>query len=256
MKQAHTHVGSQSFNFVDGALSQSSFIFSDTSWRELMKSHLFSAGFSSCSIAVQLFGLLLPIMVALMFGTLLGVLVEDMSFLDSVYMAIITVSTCGFGDFSPKTTTGRLIACVYLPLSVAAVALSVQDISLFVAMSWHMNRARNIPQILEEAHAKELKEHEFQMHIVSTLYGVDEAILKASQRLFQQLDIRKSGVLRRDATADGEDSEPGGIASGGLFTEGASAGDPNNTGYDCMSDSWANAIEVNLKIGHLGQPQG
>ena len=41
-------------------------------------------------------------------GTVAYRFLEDWSWLDSLYFSVITLTTIGYGDFSPKTTLGKL----------------------------------------------------------------------------------------------------------------------------------------------------
>ena len=51
--------------------------------------------------------------------------VEGWGFVDSLYFATVTISTVGYGDFSPVTTVGRLFTVGYI----------VVGIGLFVALA-------------------------------------------------------------------------------------------------------------------------
>ncbi|KAK9281973.1 hypothetical protein L1049_004882 [Liquidambar formosana] len=55
-------------------------------------------------------------------GTLVLYFVEDLSWIDSVYLSVMSVTTVGYGDRAFKTLPGRLFAGVWLLLSTLAVA--------------------------------------------------------------------------------------------------------------------------------------
>ncbi|GAA6192536.1 two pore domain potassium channel family protein [Phaeobacter gallaeciensis] len=40
--------------------------------------------------------------------------VEGWSWLDSVYFSVVTISTVGFGDFSPETAAGKIFTMFYI----------------------------------------------------------------------------------------------------------------------------------------------
>ncbi|WP_254430597.1 MULTISPECIES: potassium channel family protein [unclassified Ruegeria] len=40
--------------------------------------------------------------------------VEGWSWLDSIYFSVVTISTVGFGDFSPQTAAGKIFTMVYI----------------------------------------------------------------------------------------------------------------------------------------------
>lgn len=53
------------------------------------------------------------------------------SVVDAIYMAIITYSTVGFGDFTPDTRVGRIFSCVVMVLGVVSffnVVSAVADV--------------------------------------------------------------------------------------------------------------------------------
>lgn len=48
--------------------------------------------------------------------------VEGWSWLDSFYFTIITLTTVGYGDFSPKTDLGKLFTMVYVVLGLGIIS--------------------------------------------------------------------------------------------------------------------------------------
>ncbi|NOC91958.1 two pore domain potassium channel family protein [Ruegeria sp. HKCCD6604] len=40
--------------------------------------------------------------------------VEGWSWLDSIYFSVVTISTVGFGDFSPETAAGKIFTIFYI----------------------------------------------------------------------------------------------------------------------------------------------
>ncbi|GLE01321.1 hypothetical protein PINS_up010151 [Pythium insidiosum] len=70
---------------------------------------------------------LVPIFVSIGCGLIVGA-IEGWPVLDCFYYAIITVTTVGFGDLSPKSEAARIYAIFYLPLSVVSVAHAIGSI--------------------------------------------------------------------------------------------------------------------------------
>nr|WP_247742437.1 MULTISPECIES: potassium channel family protein [unclassified Ruegeria] len=40
--------------------------------------------------------------------------VESWSWLDSIYFSVVTISTVGYGDFSPETAAGKIFTMFYI----------------------------------------------------------------------------------------------------------------------------------------------
>ncbi len=64
----------------------------------------------------------------LVFGTFGYHLVEGMSFFDSFYMTIITISTVGFAEIKPLTTPGRIITVIVIVTGATTLAYTVGNI--------------------------------------------------------------------------------------------------------------------------------
>jgi hypothetical protein len=58
--------------------------------------------------------MLIEIVVLIIFGVILISLVEDWDISDSIYWAVQTLFTVGYGDFRPKTTAGHWVAIIYM----------------------------------------------------------------------------------------------------------------------------------------------
>ncbi len=59
-------------------------------------------------------GLTTSVAVVLAAGTALYPILEGWSVLDSLYFCVITLTTIGFGDFSPETTAGKIFTIFYV----------------------------------------------------------------------------------------------------------------------------------------------
>lgn len=54
-------------------------------------------------------------------GTVAYRFLEDWSWLDSLYFSVITLTTIGYGDFSPKTNLGKLFTMGYIIVGVSLI---------------------------------------------------------------------------------------------------------------------------------------
>jgi voltage-gated potassium channel len=52
------------------------------------------------------------------FGAVFYHYVEDLEWLDAFYFAVITLTTVGYGDFSPKTDAGKIFTIFYVLIGV------------------------------------------------------------------------------------------------------------------------------------------
>ena len=59
--------------------------------------------------------------VILIIGTIVYHYVEGWSWLDSFYFSIITLTTIGYGDFSPQTTLGKLFTILYILIGIGII---------------------------------------------------------------------------------------------------------------------------------------
>lgn len=69
-------------------------------------------------------------------GTVFYRFVEDLAWLDSVYLSVISLTTVGYGDFSPATSTGKVFTMFYV---VAGIGIFV---ALATAVGSHLIAAR------------------------------------------------------------------------------------------------------------------
>jgi voltage-gated potassium channel Kch len=72
-------------------------------------------------------------------GTLIFAIIEDLSLIDGFYFSFITLSTIGYGDISPATDIGKIVAVIY---GIAGLGIIAALISSIASQHWHSGRRR------------------------------------------------------------------------------------------------------------------
>jgi voltage-gated potassium channel Kch len=88
--------------------------------------------------------------IAISSGTVFYWLFEDLSIVNALYFSVTTLTTVGYGDFSPQTTPGKLFTVVYVLVGVgillaflSRVAVQVVDTHMHDRESINGHRIRN-----------------------------------------------------------------------------------------------------------------
>lgn len=58
-------------------------------------------------------------------GTVFYHIVENWKLIDSLYFSTVTLTTIGYGDFTPKTDAGKLFTVFYVLIGVGTVAAAL-----------------------------------------------------------------------------------------------------------------------------------
>ena len=74
--------------------------------------------------------LLITTFIILVIGTVVFHYLEDWSWLDSLYFSVITLTTIGYGDFSPQTDGGKVFALIYIVLGVGVILSFIQTVHI------------------------------------------------------------------------------------------------------------------------------
>jgi voltage-gated potassium channel Kch len=64
----------------------------------------------------------------LLLGTLVYHNLEGWGYIDSLYFSLITLTTIGYGDFSPQTTEGKLFTIFYILLGIGIILAFVNTL--------------------------------------------------------------------------------------------------------------------------------
>ncbi len=75
-------------------------------------------------------GLIYSVGLLLLLGTIFYSIVEGWGWLDSLYFTVITLTTVGYGDFSPQTPIGKIFTMIYLLLGLGLLASFITVIAV------------------------------------------------------------------------------------------------------------------------------
>lgn len=70
--------------------------------------------------------LLLTSAFIILVGTIIFHLLEGWEWIDALYFTVITLTTVGYGDFSPETNGGKVFAIIYIFVGVAIILNFIQ----------------------------------------------------------------------------------------------------------------------------------
>ena len=95
---------------------------------------------------------LLGLLVLILFGTVGYVLIESMSWIDALYMTVITIATVGFGEVSELSPNGRLftILLILLGVGVATTVISNAFSIIVGPLLWSTLEQRRMQQTIKE----------------------------------------------------------------------------------------------------------
>lgn len=82
-------------------------------------------------------------------GALFYSRVEGWSFLDSLYFSVITLATVGYGDFAPKTDTGKIFTMAYVFVGIGLF------VGVATAIAQRYDQPHHKPHKADDGHEKD-----------------------------------------------------------------------------------------------------
>ena len=163
---------------------------------------------------VTIFGVLLQAVrrqsinfVALSIIALLIQRVERWSIIDILYYWNCTATTIGFGDIAPHTQLGRLLAVIFIPLSVVTLGEVIANCFAFItsratakAEKDFLRREVTLSDLeyLDVNEDGKVCELDFVTFMLVAMQKVDKRTMKDLKRLFYALDAGKDGFIQKE----------------------------------------------------------
>jgi len=97
----------------------------------------------------------------------------------SIYWAIVTITTVGYGDISPGTPLGQFLAAIVMISGYAIIAVPTGIVTAEIAAVNRLLRARTCPVCMNEGHDDDAEHckycgHALMAHMVETGEGIDD----------------------------------------------------------------------------------
>jgi potassium channel subfamily K len=142
---------------------------------------------------------ILPIFVSIGCGLIIGA-IEGWPILDCFYYTIITITTIGFGDLSPSTTAGKIVAIFYLPLSVISVAHSIGAVMEEIGKRSVMKQKISMKELIamDSDGDGQVSQMEYVCYMLVKLGKAEQEDIEEIIAQFRKLDKDGSGVLDKD----------------------------------------------------------
>ena len=74
----------------------------------------------------------LPGFLPMLIGAFIMARLEEWGWVDAVYYCVVTATTIGFGDLSPKHSLSKLFAVLFIPIAVAAMGYILGSLASFI----------------------------------------------------------------------------------------------------------------------------
>lgn len=124
----------------------------------------------------------------------------ELSWVQAFYMAVVTMTTVGFGDYTPKSSLGRLFAVFWMVVGVAATGFFISQVSSMIAGGQEeLEEAEDISKELfgemDRDHNGFLTKAEYTRFVLLKHGLVSQAIVDDLDRNYDAMDTGLTGQV-------------------------------------------------------------
>jgi len=84
--------------------------------------------------------ILITTIIIIITGTLAYHYLEGWSYIDSLYFSVVTLTTIGYGDFSPQTDAGKLFTILYIVAGIGMILSFINTVQHHYTYMKHKER--------------------------------------------------------------------------------------------------------------------
>jgi potassium channel subfamily K len=148
-----------------------------------------------------------PLVALVLLITILLGLPEGRSIISSIYYAVVSATTIGYGDFHPTSTIGKGMTIFFLPFSVAVFGKVLSRIpGVYIARKarkveqefLHRRLTLRDLQLLDVDKHNKVTYEEFLTFMLVALEKVEKSEVDEIRTIFESLDVDKNGFLEKN----------------------------------------------------------
>jgi voltage-gated potassium channel len=97
------------------------------------------------------------VIIVLLGGTVFYHFVEDLSWLNSIYLCVMTLATVGYGDFAPQTAAGKIFTIIYVLVGIGILGAFASNL-LKTGMARKFLKQQDMEEIRTEMDVQGMKQ--------------------------------------------------------------------------------------------------